>query len=149
MRAGHFAAAAQQLIKHAAVKRPGPMFIGIGQGGNALGASGSPRCRSLPSLAARPPQISRRDCARPDEQNNMATNWPQQLNPRSWRSARCSTTARSNSVRENNCNIWLKMMDTRITAALALPMVHVSQTQTVAEFYRRRSKANLDKSDSC
>jgi hypothetical protein len=29
---------------------------------------------------------------------------------------------------------------------LVLPMVHVFSTQTVAEFYRRRSKANLDKS---
>src|SRR5580658_918751 len=77
----------------------------------------------------------------------MATNWPQQLNPRAWRSARCSRTARSNSVRENNCNIWLKILDTRITAVLVLPMVHVFSTQTVAEFYRRRSKANLDKSD--
>jgi hypothetical protein len=38
-----------------------------------------------------------------------------------------STTARSNSVRENNCNIWLKILDTRVTAALVLPMVHVSQ----------------------
>src|SRR5580658_499049 len=76
----------------------------------------------------------------------MATNWPQQLNPRAWRSARCSRTARSNSVRENNCNIWLKILDTRITAVLVLPMVHVFSTQTVAEFYRRRSKANLDKS---
>lgn len=28
-----------------------------------------------------------------------------------------------------------------------LPMVHVFSTQTVAEFYRRRSNANLDKSD--
>ena len=38
------------------------------------------------------------------------------------RSARCSTTARSNSVRENNCNIWLKMLDIRITVAV----VHAS-----------------------
>jgi hypothetical protein len=30
---------------------------------------------------------------------------------------------------------------------LVLPMVHVFSTQTVAEFYRRRSKANLDKSE--
>jgi hypothetical protein len=30
-------------------------------------------------------------------------------------------------VRKNNCNIWLKMLDSRITAALVLPMVHVSQ----------------------
>jgi two-component system sensor histidine kinase/response regulator len=40
------------------------------------------------------------------------------------------------------------MLDTRITAVLVLPMVHVFSTQTVAEFYRRRSKANLDKSAS-
>jgi hypothetical protein len=48
-----------------------------------------------------------------------------------------SVTARSNSVRENNCNIWLKMLDTRVTAVVALPMVYVFSTQTVAEFYRR------------
>jgi len=29
--------------------------------------------------------------------------------------------------RENNCNIWLKMLDTRITAVVALPTIHVSQ----------------------
>jgi hypothetical protein len=31
-----------------------------------------------------------------------------------------ATTARSNSCRENNCNIWLKMLDTRIMAAVVL-----------------------------
>lgn len=77
----------------------------------------------------------------------MATNCPQQLKPRAWRSARCATTARSNSVRGNNCNIWLKMLDTRITAVVILLMVHVFSTQTVAEFYPRRSKPNLDKSE--
>jgi len=56
----------------------------------------------------------------PGWQNSMATNWPQQVNPRAWRSARCSTNARSNSARENNCNIWPKMLDTRITAAVVL-----------------------------
>jgi len=40
------------------------------------------------------------------------------------------------------------MLDTRITVVVVLPMVHVFSTQTVAEFYRRRSNANLDKSDS-
>ena len=40
------------------------------------------------------------------------------------------------------------MLDTRITAAVVLPMVHVFSTQTVAEFYPRRSNANLDKSGS-
>src|SRR6266851_8035091 len=76
----------------------------------------------------------------------MATNCPQQLKPRAWRSARCSTTARSNSRRENNCNIWLKMLDTRITAVVVLPTIYVFSTQTVADCYRRRSKPNLDKS---
>ena len=47
MRAGRFAAAAQQLIKHAAVKRPGPVFIGVGQGG-ALGRVGQSQ---VPQLA--------------------------------------------------------------------------------------------------
>jgi hypothetical protein len=40
------------------------------------------------------------------------------------------------------------MLDTLVTAVLVLPMVHVFSTQTVAEFYRRGSKANLDKSGS-
>src|ERR1700722_17742366 len=47
MRAGHFAAMAQQLIKHAAVKLPGPVFIGVGQGG-ALGRVGKSQ---VPQLA--------------------------------------------------------------------------------------------------
>jgi hypothetical protein len=38
------------------------------------------------------------------------------------------------------------MLDTRITAVVILLMVHVFSTQTVAEFYPRRSKPNLDKS---
>ena len=37
-------------------------------------------------------------CARPHGQNNMATNWPQQLKPRAWRSALCCWTAASNSL---------------------------------------------------
>src|ERR1035437_11062011 len=78
----------------------------------------------------------------------MATNCPQQLNPRAWRSARCSATACSNSWRENNCNIWLKMLDTRITAVVALPTDSRLATQTVAECYPRRSKPNLDKSEN-
>src|SRR5207245_6023833 len=77
----------------------------------------------------------------------MATNCPQQLKPRAWRSARCSTTACSNSRRENNCNIWLKMLDTRITAVVLLSTIYVFSTQTVADCNRRRSKPNLDKSE--
>ncbi len=47
MRTGSFAAAAQQLIKHGAVQLPGPMLVGIGQGG-ALGRIGQPQ---VPQLA--------------------------------------------------------------------------------------------------
>jgi hypothetical protein len=39
------------------------------------------------------------------------------------------------------------MLDTRVTAVVVLPMVHVFSTQTVAEFYRHRSNPNLDKTD--
>ena len=46
-----------------------------------------PRWANLPSQLANPPQISRSDCARPRWQNNIATNWPQQVNPRACRSA--------------------------------------------------------------
>jgi hypothetical protein len=35
--------------------------------------------------------------------------------PASLTLSHCSATAGSNSCRENNCNIWLKMLDTRIT----------------------------------
>jgi len=47
MRAGDFAAAAQQLIKHAAIQLPGPMFVGIRQG-RTLGRVGQPQ---VPQLA--------------------------------------------------------------------------------------------------
>jgi hypothetical protein len=50
-------------------------------------------------------------------------------------------------TQEIKIKLWpLKMLDTRITAVVALPMVHVFSTQTVAEFYPRRTKPNLDKS---
>ena len=46
MRAGDFATAAQQLIKHGAVQLPGPVFIGIGQSG----AFGRIRQTQVPQL---------------------------------------------------------------------------------------------------
>ena len=36
-----------------------------------------PRCASLPSQLFSPPSISRSECARPNWQNSMATNWLQ------------------------------------------------------------------------
>jgi len=46
MRAGGFAATAQQLMKHGAVQPPGPVFVGIGQGG-ALGRIGQTQVPQL------------------------------------------------------------------------------------------------------
>ena len=67
MRTGSFAAAAQQLIKHGAVQLPGPMLVGIGQGG-ALGRIGQTQVpqlafaggQSAANLAQglRPPQVT-------------------------------------------------------------------------------------------
>jgi len=47
----------------------------------------------------------------PGWQNSMATNWPQQANPRAWHFG--LATANPNSVRESNCDNWLKMLHTQ------------------------------------
>ena len=80
------------------------------------GACGNPKCRSFPSLAASPPQISRSDLAPPNWQNSMATNCPQLLKPRACRSALCLRAAVSNPVREMSCKICEKMLHTRFKA---------------------------------
>jgi hypothetical protein len=69
-----------------------------------------PKCFKWPSQHASPPQISRRECARPTWQNNMAMNWPQLVKPRACRSALCCLTAFSNPPRENNFNTCEKML---------------------------------------
>src|SRR5437867_4001923 len=74
-----------------------------------------PRWLNLPSQLARPPQISRSECARPSWQNSIATNWPQQVNPRAWRSARVLLTSDWNSVRGKSLRIWLNMLENRFT----------------------------------
>ena len=80
------------------------------------GACGNPKCRNFPSLAASPPQISRRDLAPPSWQNSMATNCPQLLKPRACRSALCLRAAVSNPVREISCKICEKMLHTLFKA---------------------------------
>ena len=80
------------------------------------GACGKPKCRSFPSLAASPPQISRSDLAPPNWQNSMATNCPQLLNPRACRSALCLRAAVSKPVREMSCKICEKMLHTLFKA---------------------------------
>ena len=79
-----------------------------------MGATGTPKCFKCPSQHARPPQISRNECARPNWQNNMAINWPQLVKPRACRSALCCLTAFSNPPRENSFNTWEKMLHTFI-----------------------------------
>jgi len=54
-------------------------------------------------------------------------------------------TARSNSARENNCNIRLKMLDTRITAVVVL-LSFTSRNANRSRVWRCRSNANFDKS---
>src|ERR1700684_3299189 len=44
----------------------------------------------------------------------MATNWPQQVNPRACRSALCVCTADWNSKRENNCRSCENILLTRV-----------------------------------
>jgi len=69
----------KELKKNLLIELPWTVFIGIGQGGMARSCDA--KCFNFPSQLRRPPLISRREWARPNWQNNMATNWPQQLNP--------------------------------------------------------------------
>src|SRR6266849_310040 len=108
-----FLAFEQRLFEHRLVQLPRPILIGVGQGG-LLGCHRHPRCFNCPSQQARPPQISRNECARPNWQNSMAMNWPQLVKPRAWRSALCSLTAFSKFPRENSFNTCEKMLHTFI-----------------------------------
>ena len=74
------------------------MLVGVGQSRARRGLD--LQVLSLPSLLA----ARRRSPAangRPSWQNSMATNWPQQVKPRAWRSARVCLTRAWNSVRGN------------------------------------------------
>src|SRR5258705_6319844 len=77
-----------------------------------------PKCASLPSQVFSPPSISRRECARPNWQNSIATNCPQLENPFAACSARVSLTIRSNSIRGNSLSIWLNMLHDAFTLGL-------------------------------
>src|SRR3990167_6431133 len=74
-----------------------------------------PRCLSLPSLLRSPPQISRSEWARPSWQNSIATNCPQHVKPRAWRSAYVRFTRAWNSVRGNSLSSWLNMLENPLT----------------------------------
>src|SRR5437879_2665836 len=83
----------------------------------------------------------------------MATNCPQQVKPRAWRSALCLRTADSNSKREKSCNICENMLHTRFTAeppefVIGSGENSISNYQKLS-FFRVSSRIhNLDKSDS-
>src|ERR1035437_876428 len=89
-----------------------------------------PNASNCPSQHARPPQISRNECARPNWQNSMAMNWPQLVKPRACRSALCSLTAFSNSPRENSLNTCEKMLHTFIRLSLLRLNWFLSGTQS-------------------
>src|SRR6266699_1868522 len=82
----------------------------------------------------------------------MATNCPQQVKPRAWRSALCLRTADSNSKREKSCNICENMLHTRFTAeppefVIGSGENSISNYQKLS-FFRVSSRIhNLDKSD--
>src|ERR1700674_4360379 len=79
----------------------------------------------------------------------MATNWPQQVNPRACRSALCACTADWNSRRENNCNSCENILLTRVKVdpptlkSVAKPDQNLSEDQP---FLCQFSNRNLDKS---
>src|ERR1700680_1635615 len=60
----------------------------------------------------------------------MATNCPQQVKPRAWRSAWCLRTAVSNSQRENNPRILDKMLQNRFTAEPPKSLIGSARTQS-------------------
>jgi hypothetical protein len=99
---------------HEVRQGPGPVFVRVGQG-EALRGRDPHTWLSLPSQQARPPQISRRDLARPNWQKSMATNWPQEEKPWLCRSAFVSFTAFSKSSREKSWRIWLNTLMNRFT----------------------------------
>jgi hypothetical protein len=75
----------EQCLEDRSVKLPRAMLVGVGQG--RATRRGDTQVLELAFAAAEPPQISRSEWARPSWQNSMATNCPQHVNPRAWRSA--------------------------------------------------------------
>ncbi len=146
MRTGSFAAAAQQLIKHGAVQLPGPMLVGIGQGG-ALGRIGQTQVpqlafaggQSAANLAQglRPPQVT--------EQHGH------ELSPATEPASVALGPVLGDRLLELLAGKQLQHLAENAGYSYhgggGPPYDSRLATQTVAEFYPRRSKPNLDKSD--
>ncbi len=132
---GDCLAAGEQLAEDLLVEGLGPMLICVRQGGPARGRD--PQVAELPLAGGHlPPQISRRDLARPNWQKSMATNWPQQVKPRAWRSALVSLTARWKSIREKSWRSWLNTLTNRFT--VEPPFRLLSGTSVHPHHSRRR-----------
>jgi hypothetical protein len=112
-----------------------------------LGASGSPRCRNLPSLAARPPQISRKRLC----PAQMAEQHGYELAP----TAEPAGVALGPVLNDGSLKFTARKQLQHLAENAGYschggggpPYGSRLSTQTVAEFYCRRSKANLDKSE--
>src|SRR5215471_17648585 len=82
----------------------------------------------------------------------MATNCPQQVKPRAWRSALCLRTVDSNSRREKSCRICENMLHTRFKAEPPKSVIgfwrnSISTYQRLSFFRISSQIRNLDKSD--
>src|SRR5215470_13252388 len=81
----------------------------------------------------------------------MATNCPQQVKPRAWRSALCLRTVDSNSRREKSCRICENMLHTRFKAEPPKSVIgfwrnSISTYQRLSFFRISSQIRNLDKS---
>ena len=146
MRAGDFAAAAQQLIKHAAVQLPGPMFIGVGQGG-ALGCVGQSQ---VPQLAFAGGQAAA-NLAQGLCPSQMTEQHGHELAPTTEAAGVALGPVLDDGPLELGAGKQLQHLAENAGYSYhgggGPPYGSRLSTQTVAEFYRRRSKANLDKSE--
>src|ERR1035441_7046451 len=146
MRTGSFAAAAQQLIKHGAVQLPGPMLVGIRHGGG-LGRIRQPQVpqlalaggQSAANLAQglRPPQVT--------EQHGH------ELSPATEPASVALGPVLGDRLLELLAGKQLQHLAENAGYSYhgggGPPYDSRLATQTVAEFYPRRSKPNLDKSE--
>ena len=147
MTSSHFAAASEQLIEHAPVKLPRPVLVGVGQGG----ARGRLRQSQMPQLALAGGQPAA-DLAQRLRPSQVAKQHGHELAP-------AGETA-GMALRPVLGHNPLKLVAGKQLQHLAEnagyschggggppDADYVFSTQTVTEFYRRRSKPNLDKSD--
>ena len=146
MASGDFAAAAQQLIEDAAVQLPGTVLVGVGQGGT-FGRIGQSQVAQL-AFAGSQPAANLAQRLRPSQ---MAEQHGYELSP--------TTEPAGMALRPVLDDGPLKLGAGKQLQHLAEnagysyhsgggpPYGSRLSTQTVAEFYRRRAKANLDKSD--